>query len=70
MKKSYNYCHHYNKNRSTKKVQVEMAFKILKKTVQADNLINLIIKIVILDMEIEGDKNSIDCPYLECIGSY
>ena len=29
-----------------------MAFKILKKTVQADNLINLIIQIVILDMEI------------------
>ena len=29
-----------------------MAFTILKKPVQADNLINLIIKIVILDMEI------------------
>jgi hypothetical protein len=29
-----------------------MAFKILKKTVQVDNLINLIIQIVILDMEI------------------
>jgi hypothetical protein len=29
-----------------------MAFKILRKTVQADNLINLIIQIVILDMEI------------------
>jgi len=43
VKKSYKYCHHYNKNRSTKKIQVEMKLKILnnKKTRQSVNKLGI-----------------------------